>query len=248
MTWMIDRKGIAGNQATGLLKLIALVCMIIDHLGAAVYPNHMELRVIGRIAFPLYAWCLAVGACRTRCMWKYLLRLLAVGAVSQPLYMLVLNHTWDQLNIFFTLALGLCGIWGIRAKKWGSQVWAPVLAMGAATLLTVDYGWKGVALPILLYLLRWNRWLLAAGMAAFCYFWAPESRSVAYLFGVRIYPMKQPVLFDLVMPWFRMQSLAVLSLPLMLIRFPWKVRMPVWLSYAIYPAHLILIYVLKQVL
>ena len=56
MTWVIDRKGITGNQATGMLKLIALVCMMIDHIGAAVYPNHMALRVIGRIAFPLYAW------------------------------------------------------------------------------------------------------------------------------------------------------------------------------------------------
>ena len=52
----MKKEEIAGNRDTGRLKMIALVCMIIDHVGARIYPEIGELRVIGRIAFPLYIW------------------------------------------------------------------------------------------------------------------------------------------------------------------------------------------------
>ena len=47
-----------GNENTGLLKVIAILCMIADHIGAKFFPTIAELRVVGRIAFPLFAWCL----------------------------------------------------------------------------------------------------------------------------------------------------------------------------------------------
>ena len=83
---------IDGNHDTTLLKVIAGICMVIDHIGARLFPRIMELRIIGRIAFPLYVWCLVVGACYTRSAWKYALRLLLAGLISQPFYMLGLNH------------------------------------------------------------------------------------------------------------------------------------------------------------
>ena len=56
----------AANTDTGLLKLIALACMIVDHVGAVFFPGAMEWRVLGRTAFPLYIWCAVVGCCYTR--------------------------------------------------------------------------------------------------------------------------------------------------------------------------------------
>ena len=57
---------LAGNTATGALKIIALCFMFMDHAGKMLFPNVPELRVLGRIAFPLYAWCLVVGFHYTR--------------------------------------------------------------------------------------------------------------------------------------------------------------------------------------
>ena len=81
----------AGNTATGLLKLIALAFMFVDHSGKVLFGNMAEMRTIGRIAFPLYVWCMIVGFYRTRNVTRYLLRIMLVGLISQPFYLLGLN-------------------------------------------------------------------------------------------------------------------------------------------------------------
>ncbi len=81
----------AGNTATGILKLIALVFMFIDHSGKVLFKDMVEMRTLGRIAFPLYAWCMIVGFSRTRNVTRYLMRILLVGLISQPLYLFALN-------------------------------------------------------------------------------------------------------------------------------------------------------------
>ena len=50
----------AGNTATTWLKIIALVFMFIDHAGKMCFPAVPEMRILGRIAFPIYAWCMIV--------------------------------------------------------------------------------------------------------------------------------------------------------------------------------------------
>lgn len=242
---MVDqRRELAGCTATGLLKVLALVFMMCDHAGKMLLPGVMEMRMIGRIAFPLYCWCLVVGACRTRSMGKYLLRMLVIGAVSQPLYMWGLNHTWQEPNIFLTLAVALAGLWGIREKKWGSHIWAPAVALVLAVVLRCDYGWKGVALVFLLYACRGSRSALAAVMVAFCMFWGASSASVVSFFGLRL---DVPAPFSaLAAPFLRLQALAIFALPLMLMPSRWDLRMPRWVGYALYPAHLVVLIVLEQ--
>ena len=56
----------APNQDHGLLQLAAMVTMVIDHIGVVFFPGLKILRVIGRIAFPLFCWGIAVGAEKTR--------------------------------------------------------------------------------------------------------------------------------------------------------------------------------------
>ena len=113
------RKPVLGaSTATGTLKLIALVFMMTDHMGKMLFPDVPEMRMLGRIAFPLYAWCLVVGFCYTRNVWRYALRLLAVGLISQPLYMAALAHTWREPNIFLTLLLGLLALVAVAEKPW----------------------------------------------------------------------------------------------------------------------------------
>ena len=236
----------AGNTATSLLKLIALVFMFTDHAGKMLFANAEEMRILGRLAFPIYAWCMIVGFHYTRSVWKYCLRVLLVGLLSQPLYMLALNHTWNEPNIFLTLLLGMCALWGVREKKAGSHLWAPVLAILLATLLHADYGWKGVLFMIVLYAARDSRPGIAAVMVSYFLFWGSAFGVTRSLFGV---PLELNALPDFLrMPlsaFLRLETYGLLSLPLILIPFPRDIRMPRWLGYALYPAHLVLLYLLE---
>ena len=108
---MQKKPAVAGNTATGTLKWVALVFMMIDHSGKMLFPNIPEMRLLGRIAFPLYCWGLVVGTEYTSSMPKYLLRILLTGIISQPLYMMALNHTWNQPSVFLTLFLAVLGLW-----------------------------------------------------------------------------------------------------------------------------------------
>lgn len=271
----------AGNTSTGILKLIALLFMICDHFGARLFPGIPEFRMLGRIAFPIYSWCMIVGFHYTRSVPKYLFRILLVGLLVQPLYSIAMVHGWSspdlslvgqqisdlwaqktdilqftgalmniicaKPNIFLTLFLGLCALWGIRSKKWLSQIWAPALMLVGATWLNVDYGWKGILLIILLYAVRDTRPGIAAVMVAFFMYWGTFYGVTSSLFGMKINlsDLPQPV-STLINPFLRLETYGLLSLPFILIRFKNKWKMPAWLGYSLYPAHLIILLVLEQ--
>ena len=239
----------AGNTATTWLKIIALVFMFIDHAGKMCFPNIPEMRILGRIAFPIYAWCMIVGFHYTRRVPKYLLRILITGLVSQPLYMLALNHTWKQPNIFLTLFLGLCALWGIREKKYLSQIWAPAAAMAAAILASADYGWRGVLLFIILYAVQESRPGIAAVMVSYFLFWGSSYSITKSLFGLPINMDALPaVLSQPLSAFLRMETYALLALPFILIPFKKDLKLPRWVGYALYPAHLAALYALEQIM
>ena len=239
----------AGNTATTWLKIIALVFMFIDHAGKMCFPAVPEMRILGRIAFPIYAWCMIVGFHYTRSVPKYLLRILITGLVSQPLYMLALNHTWKQPNIFLTLFLGLCALWGIREKKYLSQIWAPAAAMAAAILASADYGWRGVLLFIMLYAVQESRPGIAAVMVSYFLFWGSSYSITKSLFGLPINMDVLPaVLSQPLSAFLRMETYALLALPFILIPFKKDLKLPRWVGYALYPAHLAALYALEQIM
>lgn len=236
---------IAGNLDTSFLKLLALVLMLTDHIGAALYPTITELRIIGRMAFPLYAWCLVVGCVKTKSALHYGVRLLVLGVVSQPLYMMALHHTWADMNIMFTLLIALIAIQGIRAKWLGSQIWVPALCYLAMGYLKVDYGWKGVTFIILLYLARESKSGLLATFVAYSLFWGASSSPITYLFGYKLPFASIPGLGTPLSAFFRLQGMVWLALPLILCDTQMEIRLPKWLGYALYPLHLVLLIALK---
>ena len=234
---------IAGNTATNGLKVLALVFMICDHVGKMLLPGVPELRILGRIAFPLYCWCLVVGFHYTRSPAKYCLRLLLIGLISQPLYMIALNHTWREPNIMLTLLLGLLALWGLREKRFGSQIWAPLAALALAVIFNANYNWRGVLLILLLWAAQERRTGIAAVMIAFCLFWGSTSTVVQGLFGLSFRDLSAlPTLNALLTPWLKLQALAVLALPFILLQMRQNIRMPKWLGYAAYPGHLLLLW------
>ncbi len=86
------------------LKIIGLITMTIDHIGYLFFPNIQLLRIIGRIAFPIFAYQITIGYKKTSNVYKYMTRLLFFALLSQIPYMLVMQN---KLNIIFTLLIGL---------------------------------------------------------------------------------------------------------------------------------------------
>ncbi len=239
-----------GNENTGLIKLIAIVCMIVDHVGLVFFPRVYEMRVIGRIAFPLFAWCLCVGAEYTRNTGKYALRLLIVGILAQPVYAWAMNHQWYELNVFFELLIGLLAIVSVRENKLGSRYWGPVLAFLAACIIHVNnnYGWKGVLFILMLYACRKRRAAIAGLMTVFCLYWGQGTLRLNQLFGM---PLPAEISFlpyasGLMNDVCRVQFFSILALPLMAIPMKRRLRLPKWVSYAAYPVHLLVIAVIRH--
>ena len=237
-----------GNENTGFLKILAILFMITDHVGAAFFPRVWELRIIGRIAMPLFVWCICVGAEYTRNIWKYALRLLLVGMISQPCFMLGLNHQWWELNVYATLLCGLLGIASIREKRFGSQYWGPALAILIPCLVKMDYGWQGVAFAMLLYGCRKNRSSIIALMIAFCLYWGYGTYSLPSAFGIpaikeiSFLPYATRLLADIS----RIEFWAILALPLMILPMKGQVRLPAWFWYTRYPLHLLIIGIIRH--
>ncbi|MCL2840849.1 MAG: conjugal transfer protein TraX [Defluviitaleaceae bacterium] len=161
------------------LKIIALITMIIDHIGVIIMPNVQELRVIGRVAFPIYVYLVAEGFRHTKNPKKFLIRLGIFALVSEPIFDLAMGNTINFLgntNIFYTLFLGGAAIATHQwiCKKWEENHTAFVLAfvpglgfMWVAELLTTDYGAYGVAFITFMYAIKPIKLRLAT-MAILC--------------------------------------------------------------------------------
>ena len=124
------------------LKLMACAAMLIDHIGAVLLPQYTLLRVIGRIAFPIYCFLLAEGVFYTKRPFAYILRLLLLAVLSELPFDLSFfgGITFRYQNVMVTLLLGVC--MGLAMKK--SPMWLkPVLVLPFALLaefLQTDYG------------------------------------------------------------------------------------------------------------
>lgn len=151
-------------MSTLTLKLIACVAMLCDHIGYfAVYFSPTlgnVLRIIGRLAFPIYCYLLAFGFRHSRSRGRYLLRLTAFAVLSE----LPFNYCFhgrvgfEMSNVYFTLALGLIALvlYDALAQHRGFAMrLAAILAVAACALvaewLGTDYGGIGVLTIWLFY-------------------------------------------------------------------------------------------------
>lgn len=166
-----------------VLKNIAVITMTIDHVTAFLLKEYLNSqgimnlytsdlytvgRVIGRIAFVLYAFMLAEGAYRTKSRWKYALRLLILAVVS------IIPHSYvnarklfnpADMNIFFLLFLGLVTIYAFdwlrdNVKNKGASVLLRILTAAASCIVAMvfhfEYGMMGILLILVFYLFRYD--------------------------------------------------------------------------------------------
>ena len=240
------------NQDTGLIRLIACLCMCIDHAGKMLFPQLTVMREIGRLTFPLFAYGIAVGAVYTKHPERYLSRVVALALVSQPLYAVALAHenaamyavsfmrhpvqaavtfylnSWQKPSILLSLSLGLLLLLCLRGKRW-------VLALGVYVLCNrmnaqLDYGIHGIHLMLLFYLLCEHPAACFAATFSFMTWWSLQGTGYSFFghsFAMRV---------------FSLPSVALCCLPMKR-----HVRLPRWFIYGFYPAHLAALIVLCRV-
>lgn len=158
-----------------VLKLIAVITMLIDHIGYVFYAFpafrmplftvlgetvtvYFLLRKIGRLAFPIYCFLIGEGLRHTRNQVKYLLRLLVFAVISEIPYNLMIGDNFlcpEHQNVFFTLFFGALSIYFYRNFKNTLLKTVLMLAvLGISVILKADYGAAGVVIILLLYVLR----------------------------------------------------------------------------------------------
>jgi hypothetical protein len=135
-----------------LLKWIAIITMTLDHVGAILYPEFEFLRLIGRLAFPLFAYLLILGMESTRNIRNYFFRLFIFALISQIPFFLAINYApFELLNIFFSLSFGLLFI--TFFKRGSPLAFVPLLS---SFILPIDYGIYGLAMIGCMYILTKN--------------------------------------------------------------------------------------------
>lgn len=143
---------------TFTLKMIAIVSMLIDHIGAALFPHITILRVLGRIAFPIFAYTIVEGFVHTHDLKKYMIRLGIFALLSEIPFDLTFSGKiieFGHQNVFFTLLLGVAMLaLYVRGRNVTEQLSIVVVAMFLSKLLNVDYQATGILMIFLFYYLR----------------------------------------------------------------------------------------------
>ncbi|MBQ1519892.1 MAG: hypothetical protein IIZ56_00305 [Clostridia bacterium] len=159
------------------LKIIACITMLIDHAAYVFQPQldsvapwiYIVCRMIGRLAFPLFAMGVAEGAVHTSNAKKYISRMFLFALIAQiPFSLMTGVHspsvTLDlfglkigfkyELSVMVTLLLGLIVSSGIQNGKHLRAALALLLAFLLDRTVGMDYGLLGVLFIVGLYLTR----------------------------------------------------------------------------------------------
>ena len=116
--------GLSGNQ----LKIIALIAMTCDHVGMQLLPQFGFLRIIGRLAMPIFAYMIAEGCRYTRSCRKYLCRMLLLALACQVVYFVALGSLYQCILVTFSLSAGL--IFSLDNTRTRRDTASELLALG----------------------------------------------------------------------------------------------------------------------
>lgn len=192
------------------------------------------MRLIGRLGFPIFIFLLTEGLTHTRNQWMYLLRMALFALISEIPFDFAFNLDKEDIfagriveftyqNVFFTLAIGLAALIGIKAvqkAKWKAlpKIFVTFLlaatGMWLASFLRTDYGAVGVLAIIVMYLLRERRMFSVAATCVILMFSSiVEVSAFLILLPIRAYNGTRG----------------------------WNLK---WIFYVFYPAHLLVLWLI----
>lgn len=223
--------GLTNNQ----LKMIAMVSMVLDHVGLLFFPDVAIFRILGRIAFPIFAYMIAEGCRYTKNRAKYLGMIAGMGIVFQIVYFVAMRSLYQ--GILITFSLSIIAIYSIDGLFHAKKIWGRLAALAGLAFVVafvvilphvlsetdfdIDYGAWGILLPILVYFMPNHPWKVGA--------------TSLLLFARAIY---YTVLVPIPLQWW-----SLLTIPLFALyngeRGKRKMK---YVFYIFYPAHLVILY------
>ncbi|MEE0945095.1 MAG: TraX family protein [Clostridia bacterium] len=227
---MSSLKMLSGNT----LKIIAMVAMLVDHIGLILFPKVQILRIIGRIALPVFAFMVAEGCIHTKNKLKYFLTIFLLAVICQLGYF-VAGFGLD-LSILVTFSYSLLIIYSLQnlCKKLldgrkGEIIFSSLLfvfVVGMTYIINryyrADYGFWGCMLPVFAYI------PVFVNQKA-----SHIEKMLSFSAGLVILSLKLGGI----------QMYSLLALPLLMLYSGERGRYRIkYLFYAFYPLHLIVLY------
>ncbi len=230
---MLKKLGLTNNQ----LKIIAMVSMLFDHVGKELLPQYEILQIIGRLAFPIFAFMIAEGCFYTKNKIKYFLTIFILGTGCQIVYFIVDKSFYQNILITFSLSIALVfALENFRTKR--EKISGIILFFTVAIVFIVaialplyleefgfqiDYGIYGVLLPVAVF------------------YGKDKERKLVYATGVLALLANS---FGGGIQWFSLLSVPILALYNQK-RGKYNIKP---LFYIFYPAHLVVIYLISLLL
>lgn len=223
-----EKKGLSSD----FLKIIAFVTMIIDHTGLilkGVLPDYLYVacRVVGRLSFPIFAYCVVEGFVHTSNYKKYIIRMWVLAFISELPFNLMTSGKWlydGGANVLFTFAVALLvlGVFKWAEDKGMKGRISAYAAMSVAIVgtyfLHTDYSWVGIIFIVVMYCLR--------NMPEYKY----VCGSVIMWLNGSLYNLAAPLAF---VPIYFCNGR--------------KGRLTKWITYSIYPLHMLVLGLIREV-
>ena len=238
---MEARRGLSGNA----LKLIAIAAMTLDHVLWIVKPGYqydwwlLLLHAIGRITAPIMWFFIAEGYVHTHNFKKYAQRLLLFAFISHFAYCFAfgisflpfVKSVFNQTSVIWSLFWGLMLI---RLFDSDCKTWLKLLLMVPILAVAFPSDWSCIATVAILY--HWAKRESFAQRMTWMMIWTAMYAVIFFLFIDKAYGV--------------LQLCTVLSIPLLALyngqRGSWKGMK--WFFYLYYPAHLVVIGILRLLL
>ena len=207
---------------TFLLKWIAIISMLIDHIGAVLFPWCEWMRIVGRLAFPIFAYLLVEGFVYTKDVKKYLVRLGLFALISEiPFDLAFFGTVFAPVhqNVFFELFCGILMLYlMLKAPSQVNQIIILIAMLLISDWLGLDYGSWGLLMVYACYKFREQK----------------------------IVKLALLVIFNLLMGYTQIYAgLAVIPIAFHNRELGPKMK---WLFYAFYPAHLMILFLVSLIM
>ena len=222
------------NVGVGMKKTLALIFMLIDHIGMILFPNCIILRIIGRLSMPLFAYGIARGynkANQKKCVFQYAKRLFWFSLISQIPYGVLSVWVFDEfsLNIGFTWLFSVGVMYLLDRDINVRSVSLILIILTASLTFNIDYGFYGVLLPALIY-----RYMIKT-----------TDKKQYVFFGMGILTAPYILLTRKIIQIFALASFLLLLIPA---EAESKLRLPKNIYYWFYPIHISVLLFLKYIL
>lgn len=149
-----------------VLKLIGIASMTIDHIGYFIFPQYTILRVIGRLAYPIFAYMIAEGCRYTKNKKRYLGTMLGMALICAVSAYITEGSLFQ--SIFTTFSCSIIAIYllddAIKSSSGLEKNCHLCFAFSVLILffiifqlriiagLKTDYGFLGIITPVFVWL------------------------------------------------------------------------------------------------